>query len=191
MKIPACAIADLDFAFTEAAKGDSPLVAKNGPEISKAKVILKRIQPTDGFSLAANDLPENKSGFRAADVWALLTLEADGKTLASEIHNILKSRAIWVWKAGSIEQITGTANKGEDAIMECEEALRKMSAGDISQKMAAFVECFEWIKSFKSSSEAIAAAVPLPALPQGPLPQGQRGGCENVERPIARPLPKS
>jgi predicted ATP-dependent endonuclease of OLD family len=148
MKIPTCAIADLDFAFTEAAKGAAPLIAKNGPEISKAKAILKRLQPVHGFSLAANDLPENKNDFRAADVWALMADDAEGKLLASEVHNQLKGRSVWVWKAGCIEHIIGTANKGEDAIIEREEALRKMSAPDVAAQMAALVECFDWIKAF-------------------------------------------
>jgi predicted ATP-dependent endonuclease of OLD family len=158
MKIPACGIADLDFAFTEAAKGNAPLVAKNGPEISKAKTILKRLQPAHGFSLAANDLPENKSGFRAADVWALLAGDAEGKVLASEIHNQLKVHSVWVWKAGCIEHITGTANKGEDAIIEREEALRKMSAADVTAQMAALVECFDWIKTFEKPLTKVAGA---------------------------------
>lgn len=153
MEIPTCAVADLDFAFTEAAKGNAPLVAKNGPEISKAKAILKRLQPAHGFSLAANDLPENKNGLRAADTWALMAADADGQTVASDVHNQLTVHSIWVWKVGCIEHVTGAADKGEDAIIEQEEALRTKSSAEIAAEFPAIVECFRWIKSFDKQPE--------------------------------------
>jgi predicted ATP-dependent endonuclease of OLD family len=148
MEIPACAVADLDFAFTEAAKGGNPLVAKGGAEISKAKSILKRLQPAHGFSLAANGLPESKNGYCAADTWALLAADAEGKTLAAGVHALLKPHGIWVCETGAIEHIIGTAGKGEDAIIAQEEALRVKSSADVAAQYPAVVECFKWIKSF-------------------------------------------
>lgn len=148
MEIPACAVADLDFAFTEAAKGNKALVAKDGAEISKAKAILNRLQPAHGFSLAANGLPENKNGFRAADTWALLAADAEGKSLASGVHSLLKTHGVWVWATGAIEHIIGTHDKGEDAIIAQEESLRAKSSEEIAAEFPAIVECFNWIKSF-------------------------------------------
>ncbi|MDZ7685427.1 MAG: hypothetical protein U5O39_10870 [Gammaproteobacteria bacterium] len=43
--------------------------------------------------------------------------------------------------------MTGTADKGEDAIIEQEQRLRAMSAADIEQYMSAFKACFDWIRS--------------------------------------------
>ena len=44
------------------------------------------------------------------------------------------------------KQVTGTADKGEDAIIEQEQRLRAMSAADIEQQMPAFKACFDWIR---------------------------------------------
>jgi hypothetical protein len=52
--ITACAIANLDFAFTEARKGGAPFLPKDGGDIINAKAILQRLQPHHGFALAAN-----------------------------------------------------------------------------------------------------------------------------------------
>lgn len=154
MEIPACAIADLDFAFTEAAKGSNALVEKDGAEISRAKAILKRLQPVHGFSLAANGLPENKNGFRAANTWALLAADGDGKVLASDVHTLLKAQGIWVWSAGAIEHIIGTADKGEDAIIAQEESLRAKNSAAIAAEFPAIVECFKWLKELNQQSKA-------------------------------------
>lgn len=150
MKIHACAIADLDFAFTEAAKGGAPLIAKDGPEVSQAKDILKQLQSVHGFSLASNGLPDSKNGWLAADTWALLAGHSDGSKLASKVHSDLKGQAIWVWPVGCIEHVTGTANKGEDAIIEREETLRRMNDEEVAKHMPALLECFRWIKTFET-----------------------------------------
>ena len=146
MQIPCCAIADLDFSFTQATKGNIPLVAKDGAEMLRAKAILKRIQPAHGF-LLDGDLPRKGNNFVAADIWALLAADADGKTLASDVHNQLKGHSIWIWKLGCIEHVTGTADKGEEAIIQQEEALRIKSSADVAAEFPALVECFKWVKS--------------------------------------------
>lgn len=90
-------------------------------------------------------------GISAADIWALLAVDADGKTLASDVHNQLKGHSIWIWKSGCIEHVTGTADKGEDAIIEQEEALRTKSSADVAAEFPEIVECFKWIKSFDNA----------------------------------------
>lgn len=153
MEIPCCAIADLDFSFTQATKGNAPLLAKDGADMLRAKTILKRIQPAHGF-LLEGDLPRKGNNFSAADIWALLAVDADGKTLALDVHNQLKEHSIWIWKSGCIEHVTGTADKGEEAIIEQEEALRTKSSADVAAEFPAIVECFKWIKSFDKKTEA-------------------------------------
>ena len=59
------------------------------------KKLIEEIAEPVTKALAANDLPENKNGFRAADVWALLAADAEGKTVASEVHNQLKGHSVW------------------------------------------------------------------------------------------------
>jgi putative ATP-dependent endonuclease of the OLD family len=147
MEIPCCAIADLDFCFTQATKGNAPLFAKNGAEITKAKAILKHIQPIHNF-LLDGDLPRKGNNFNASDIWALMAADADGAILSSDVHNHLKNHSIWVWKAGCIEHVTGVVDKGEDAIIAQEKSLRAMSNTDVESAFPAIIECFKWIKSF-------------------------------------------
>ncbi|HTR40143.1 MAG TPA: AAA family ATPase [Pseudomonadales bacterium] len=153
MKITACAIADLDFAFTEATKGGNPLIAKEGGEISKAKSVLQRLQPKYGFSLAANGLPQTNASYRAADTWSFLTSDAEGKDLAHAVHELLKKYLIWVWEIGCIEHITGTAGKGEDAIIKQEQDLEKMTDKDIAKAFPVFVQCFEWVRNLNKQAK--------------------------------------
>ena len=98
--------------------------------------------------LKADFILAKGNNFRAADIWALLAIDADGKTLALDVHNQLKGHSIWIWKSGCIEHVTGTADKGEEAIIEQEEALRTKGSADVAAEFPAIVECFKWIKSF-------------------------------------------
>lgn len=150
MGIKSCAIADLDFAFTESRKGMCPLLAKDDDDIKQAKTILKRIQPAHDFPLGDNGLPtkDKKTGWQAADSWALMASETDGKEVAKTVHDQLKLHNIWIWQEGCIEHITGASDKGEDAIIQQEEALRTMSSEEIEKQMPSFMTCFEWIRSF-------------------------------------------
>ncbi len=149
MDIKACAVADLDFAFTEARKGTSPLLSKDGDDIKQAKTILQRIKSIHGFPLADNGLPSKDkiTGWNAADSWALMAKEADGQELAKSVHESLKTQNVWIWPQGCIEHVTGNADKGEHAILEQEETLRTMSSEQIEKQMPAFKACFDWIRS--------------------------------------------
>jgi len=88
-----------------------------------------------------------------ADTWALLAADNEGKALASDVHSLLKGHAIWVWEKGAIEHVTGTAGKGEDAIIAQEETLRAKSSADVATDFPAVVDCFKWIKSFDKAVE--------------------------------------
>jgi predicted ATP-dependent endonuclease of OLD family len=147
MGIRACAVADLDFAYTHARK--SGLLDRNGADIQSAKDVLARLKPEEGFTLGGNGLPQNdnRTGWAAADVWARYAADDEGRSIAQESHESLKRSGVWVWPQGCIEQITGAEDKGEDAIIEQEETLRALSATDIEQQMPAFKACFDWIRS--------------------------------------------
>lgn len=150
MGIKACAVADLDFAFTHARSGINPMLAKETEDLTQAKAVLARLRPKHGFTLGGNGLPTNdkQAGWMAADVWALMAANDEGRAASDQAHETLKASGVWVWPLGCIEQVTGTNDKGENAIIEQEERLRTMSAADIEQQMPAFKACFDWIRSF-------------------------------------------
>jgi hypothetical protein len=146
MGIKACAVADLDFAYTNARV--ACLLEKNGKHLNCAKAVLARLQTVNQFPLNGNGLPINSkgTGWTSADTWALLARDSEGQIIAQETHTDLKSQCIWVWPEGCIEQVTSVEDKGENAILEQEERLRSMSASDIELQMPEFKECFDWIR---------------------------------------------
>lgn len=148
MGIKACAVADLDFAYTHARR--SGLLERDDEDMQAAKRILERLRQKRGFTLNGNGLPQtdNKSGWSAADVWAYYAANEDGQAIALRSHETLKYSGVWVWPEGCIEQVTKVDQKGEDAIAEQEDTLRALSATEIEQQMPAFKACFDWIRSF-------------------------------------------
>src|SRR5699024_1667400 len=114
-----------------------------------AKSVLARLQPRYSFVLNGDGLPKNEksSGWSAADAWACFAADDEGSTIAEGSHEELKQANVWVRRKGCSEQVTGTEDKGEDAIIEQEGQLRSMSADEIEQQMPAFKACFEWIRS--------------------------------------------
>ncbi|SHJ84379.1 ATP-dependent nuclease [Halomonas caseinilytica] len=145
MDIRACAIADLDFAYTNARK--SGLLERDGADMAAAKATLRRLRPEHGFTLSGNGLPQKCNQWSAADIWACFASDDEGQDIAQGSHETLKDARVWAWPQGCIEQVTGADDKGEDAIMEQEQQLRAMSAAEIEQQMPAFKACFDWIRS--------------------------------------------
>lgn len=147
MGICACAVADLDFAYTHARSGG--LLDRTAEDIEKAKGILRKLREQHGFSLNGNGLPQTdkKAGWSAADVWACFAGDDEGRALAIESHTQLKAKGVWVWVQGCIEQITGAQRKGEKAILDQERSLSAKSALAIEEQMPAFKQCFDWIRN--------------------------------------------
>ncbi len=145
MGIKACAVVDLDFAFVEARKAG--ILPKEDEFTQAAIKLLKELQPDHGFALAGSGFPQKSQEWKAADVWALLASEAKGVPIVRAVHEQLHAHGIWVWTQGCIEDVTGEAAKGEDAIVAQEEQLRSMNAKEINEQMPAFGSCFEWIRS--------------------------------------------
>lgn len=147
MGIPACAVVDLDFAYTHARSGG--LLPRDGDDLTNVKSALVRLQADHGCALHDNGLPKNDktNGRMAADTWALFAADDEGKALAEQTQQALQGHRVWAWHEGCIEQVTGADDKGEDAIIEQEKRLRGMNAADIEQQMPAFKACFDWIRS--------------------------------------------
>lgn len=144
MGVRACAIADLDYAYTHARKGG--LLEQDGEDMSLAKEALQRLQTEYGFTLSNKGLPQKCKEWSAAGIWACFAADDAGRKIALHSHEALKTSQVWAWPQGCIEQVTGTADKGEDAIIEQEQLLRNLSAEEIELRMPAFKACFDWIR---------------------------------------------
>jgi putative ATP-dependent endonuclease of OLD family len=154
MGIQACGIADLDFAFTEARKGQKPLLPKDDEMLVRSKAVLKRLQPDHAFLLGDNGLPmkDKKTGWTAADTWAVFAQDAEGAQISSDLHDALLEHGVWIWKAGCLENVTGHEEKGEDAILAQELAIGAMNAAGIEQAMPPIVQCFGWLDWLRANS---------------------------------------
>lgn len=148
MEIKACAVADLDFAYTHARSGNNALLPKDDENIKQIKEVLAKLQKEQGFKLNGNGLPVNdkKSGFLAADTWALIADDPEGQKITAVVQEDLRKKNVWAWSKGCIEQITGATDKGESAIEDQEDQLLKMSAAEVEAEMLEFKQCFDWIR---------------------------------------------
>lgn len=154
MGIQACGIVDLDFAFTEARKGQQPMLPKDDETLVRSKDVLKRLQAQHGYPLGDNGLPtkDKKTGWQAADTWAAFARDADGAQISAGLHDVLLERRVWVWKVGCLENVTGHEEKGEDAILTQELAISAMDAAAIEKSMAMIVDCFGWLDWLRANS---------------------------------------
>ncbi len=154
MGIQACGIADLDFAFTEARKGQQPMLLKDDEMLVCSKDVLKRLQSHHGYLLGDNGLPmkDKKTSWQAADTWAVFAQDEDGAQISAGLHDALLKQRVWIWKAGCLENVTGHKEKGEDAILAQEVAIGAMDATAIESSMPTMVHCFGWLDRLRANS---------------------------------------
>lgn len=153
MGIQACGIADLDFAFTEARKGQKSMLPKDDATLARSKAVLKRLQPQHSFLLGDNGLPtkDKRTGWQAADTWAIFAIDPEGSEISTGLHETLRKQGLWVWPTGCIENVTGYAEKGEEAILAQELAIESMDAKAIEAAMPEIGRCFDWLDGLRGN----------------------------------------
>lgn len=150
MEIQGKALADLDFAFVHAGKAGLIDDAMNDPEIIAAVALLAKLQLVHKFTLdKTTGLPINDktSGWKAADAWACFAHEADGAKIVVKHREKLLKKGIWTWSEGTIENVLGVSNKGEEAIQKMEQQLQSMRAEDVRNAYPSVVAMFDWLKN--------------------------------------------
>lgn len=147
MGITCGAITDLDFAFTHARKGNNAWLPKDGDDMRQVRAVLQNLQNKFAFPLGGNGLPMDQGGAKAADTWARFAVSTDGAQIALAAHEALREHNVWAWPLGSIEDILGNADKGEDAILAQEDRLRELDHEAIEQQMPVFKSCMEWMRA--------------------------------------------
>lgn len=147
MEIENRAVADLDFAFVQASKAG--LIDRDkDPEIAAAKTRLAELQPTHGFSLGGNGLPQGdrKTGWTAADVWALFAKDDEGAKIVATQRKKLLPHGIWIWAEGTIEDVLGASDKGEDAIQALEAEILSQNPAELIERYPTINELFDWLR---------------------------------------------
>ena len=149
MEIDGKALADLDFAFVHAGKVGL-FDPKADPEIIAAVALLAKLQAVHKFGLDKTTgwpMKDKTSGMSAADVWACFASDADGAKIVATHRAKLLKHGIWVWSEGTIEDVLGVSNKGEQAIQTMEQQLQSMSADDVRKQHPSVVAMFDWLKN--------------------------------------------
>lgn len=146
MEIECRAVADLDFAFVQAGKAGL-IDRENDPEVGAAKTLLVKLQVAYGFPLGENGLPKNdkKAGWSAADVWALFSNDSDGAKIVEVQRQKMLRHGIWVWAAGTIEDVLGVGEKGEEAIQALELEIANLDGKGIISQFPVLKEFFDWV----------------------------------------------
>jgi len=143
MEIDAKIVADLDYAFREAAKITG---AMDAPDMVAVKLILDRLQKHHHFPMEG-DFPkgDKKNGWGATDVWGLFAKDGDGGKIVAAQHEKLRAHGIWIWKEGTIEDVLGLADKGEEVIQDLEQSFSKLNAANLKSKHPSIVEFLDWL----------------------------------------------
>ena len=100
---------------------------------------------------------DKRTGWQAADTWAVFAADPDGASISCGLHDVLRAQGLWVWTAGCIEDVTGFGQKGEDAILAQELAIEKMDAEEIEKSMPQIKCCFDWLDGLRGSASQVAA----------------------------------
>lgn len=144
MEIDARIVADLDYAFDKAKHISG---ASDEPDMNAVKSVLARLQLIHGFSLNSGGLPtKDATGtWSASKVWRLFAQDQEGAAIVTVQHEKLKAHGIWIWKEGTIEDVLGITDKGEDIIQKLEQEIPTYSAAALAINHSVIVEFLEWL----------------------------------------------
>ena len=138
-------VADLDYAFGSA-KHIPGFAAV--PDMNAVKAILARLQALHGFPLNGGLPTKDITGaWSAAKAWRLFAQDADGAAIADAQHEKLKVCGVWIWKEGTIEDVLGIAEKGEEVIQQLEQDLPKLTSTQLAAQYPAMVQFLSWLKN--------------------------------------------
>ena len=101
-----------------------------------------------GWKLGKSGLPTKSSapGKTASELWAQFAAESDASAPITEARNALLAKRIWAWSKGCIEDVIGSHDKGEHAIIANESMFMTLTADEIRSGMPEMVDSFEWIR---------------------------------------------
>lgn len=115
MGVDARALADLDYAFIEAAKAG--LLEVNDSRRCGVKQWFADNQGT-AIQLSPEGWPTKKSEGGAEGAFQRMAADSLNAVAVQSLHDELKQKGIWVWRRGSFEQVLGLSAKNDDQMME-------------------------------------------------------------------------
>lgn len=115
MGVNARPLVDLDFAFKQAVR--SGLIEEDNPQRLTVKQWSHDHQNTHGITLCDEGLPTKKSDGGAEGAYQKMAKDRTNIPGIQSLHDQLKSKGVWLWRKGSIEQVMGIDHKNDPAAM--------------------------------------------------------------------------
>lgn len=112
MDVPAKAIVDLDYAFTQGILDG--IVAADDPDVLACKAIFTSMSDAGEIDLAPEGLPKNPKevGKKKRDqAFSEMAACEAGQQCVQNLHDKMKGKNIWLWKKGAIEAHLGLTGK--------------------------------------------------------------------------------
>lgn len=141
MTIQVKAVADLDYAFTRAEGCGFIDLAALTPNLGP---VVARLAGALGFTLNGI-FPQKGNGWTAAEAWAEFAKDPEGKAMCELAFEELKKHGVYVWRAGTIEDVLGIAGKGESEIQKVEADLTAMTNAQAQAAYPEILAMFNWV----------------------------------------------
>lgn len=68
-----------------------------------------------------------------------------GPRIVDAEHEKLKAHGVWIWTQGTIEDVLGITDKGEQAIQELEQSLPGLGKADLQAQHREIAAFLEWL----------------------------------------------
>lgn len=143
MGLKASAIADLDFAFRGAVKNG--LIEADNENLLSLKRIMTSIATIKGFLLDESGLPKKGNGFSASDGYSFLGSEPSAFQDIQSIKENLKTKGIWIWDKGCIEDHLGVSGKNETVWASIISKLESKPFDEAVKDYEGFINLINWI----------------------------------------------
>ena len=146
MGVNVCALVDLDFAFKQAVR--SGLIEEDNPHRLMVKQWFLDYGNTHGITVCDEGFPTKKSDGGAEGAYQKMAKDNANIPCVQALHEQLKSKGVWLWRKGSIEQVMGIDHKNDPAEMtgKCRE-LESIGIAALAEPDECRAFC-EWLATF-------------------------------------------
>jgi len=144
MTLEAKAVADLDFAFKVAPS--CGLIEVTDADVLSAKEVFKRLAGPLGIDIGHDGFPTKRGNLNATEAFAAFAGDDDGRAIASRLHDRLKSKDLWLWKNGAIEDHLGDVPKTESGWAAYRARLASEALENVVEDVDSIKAFFQWLR---------------------------------------------
>lgn len=145
MGVPSKALVDLDFAFKEAQSAG--LLPEKSTPIDICKSELKKLEEAGQVTLDEQGLPKKGQTGSAAEGYEKLAASQAAEEAIADLHELLRSEGVWLWRLGAIEAHLGIAAKTNAARLQFLISLAQNGLADAARDHKEIEKLVTWIGS--------------------------------------------